>query len=88
MVKLINPEARDYPDEFIQTGISAIDHLNIFGSGQNCQYFLAYLLYKELAAQIACQATVLTLMKTSPWSLRPWGLPEEAEFFNDLRRVS
>ena len=27
----INPVARDYPDEFIQTGISAIDHLNTFG---------------------------------------------------------
>jgi V/A-type H+-transporting ATPase subunit B len=29
----LNPVARDYPDEFIQTGISAIDHLNTLSSG-------------------------------------------------------
>ena len=37
----INPVARDYPDEFIQTGISAIDHLNTWFGGKNCQYSLA-----------------------------------------------
>ena len=36
----INPVSRDYPDEFIQTGISAIDHLNTLVRGQNYQYSL------------------------------------------------
>ena len=50
----------DYPDEFIQTGISAIDHLNTLVRGQNSQYSQVLVFpHKELAAQIARQATVL-----------------------------
>ena len=56
----INPVARDYPDEFIQTGISAIDHLNTLVRGQKLPVFSGSgLPHKELAAQIARQATVL-----------------------------
>jgi len=55
----INPMARDYPDEFIQTGISTIDHLNTLVRGQKLPVFSgAGLPHKELAAQIARQATV------------------------------
>lgn len=44
--EVINPVARDYPDEFIQTGISAIDHLNTLVRGQKLPVFqhLAYLI--------------------------------------------
>ena len=56
----INPVSRDYPDEFIQTGISAIDHLNTLVRGQKLPVFSGSgLPHKELAAQIARQATVL-----------------------------
>lgn len=56
----INPIARDYPDEFIQTGISAIDHLNTLVRGQKLPLFSAAgLPHQELAAQIARQAKVL-----------------------------
>ena len=37
--EVINPVARDYPDEFIQTGISAIDHLNTLVRGQKLPVF-------------------------------------------------
>ena len=58
--EVINPVARDYPDEFIQTGISAIDHLNTLVRGQKLPVFSGSgLPHKELAAQIARQATVL-----------------------------
>ena len=39
--EVINPVARDYPDEFIQTGISAIDHLNTLVRGQKLPVFSA-----------------------------------------------
>ncbi|AMB92798.1 V-type ATP synthase subunit B [Aerococcus christensenii] len=56
----INPMAREYPDEFIQTGISTIDHMNSLVRGQKLPIFSgAGLPHKELAAQIARQATVL-----------------------------
>ncbi|NLM84146.1 MAG: V-type ATP synthase subunit B [Clostridiales bacterium] len=56
----INPIARDYPNEFIQTGISAIDHLNTLVRGQKLPIFsVAGLPHQELAAQIARQARVL-----------------------------
>ena len=41
--EVINPVARDYPDEFIQTGISAIDHLNTLVRGQNYLFFSIWL---------------------------------------------
>ncbi len=56
----INPYARDYPSEFIQTGISAIDGLNTLVRGQKLPIFSGSgLPHAELAAQIARQAKVL-----------------------------
>jgi V/A-type H+-transporting ATPase subunit B len=56
----INPAARDYPSEFIQTGISAIDGLNTLVRGQKLPVFSASgLPHSRLAAQIARQAKVL-----------------------------
>ncbi len=55
----INPYARVYPEEFIQTGISAIDGLNTLVRGQKLPIFSGFgLPHSELAAQIARQATV------------------------------
>ena len=56
----INPVSRDYPSEFIQTGISAIDGLNTLVRGQKLPVFSASgLPHAQLAAQIARQAKVL-----------------------------
>jgi V/A-type H+-transporting ATPase subunit B len=56
----INPEARAYPVEFIQTGISAIDGLNTLSRGQKLPIFSGSgLPHIQLAAQIARQAKVL-----------------------------
>ena len=56
----INPVARDYPNEFIQTGISAIDGLNTLVRGQKLPVFsMSGLPHAELAAQIARQAKVI-----------------------------
>ncbi|MRJ46233.1 V-type ATP synthase subunit B [Fundicoccus ignavus] len=58
--KAINPIAREYPDEFIQTGISSIDHLNTLVRGQKLPVFSSSgLPHQQLAAQIARQAAVL-----------------------------
>ncbi len=55
----MNPAARSYPEEFIQTGISAIDGLNTLVRGQKLPIFSASgLPHANLAAQIARQATV------------------------------
>ena len=55
----MNPAARNYPQEFIQTGISAIDGLNTLVRGQKLQIFSASgLPHNNLAAQIARQARV------------------------------
>jgi len=56
----INPAARDYPNQFIQTGVSAIDGLNTLVRGQKLPVFSGSgLPHANLAAQIARQATVL-----------------------------
>jgi len=56
----INPYSREYPQEFIQTGISTIDGLNTLVRGQKLPIFSgAGLPHNELAAQIARQAKVL-----------------------------
>ncbi len=56
----INPFARNYPDEFIQTGISSIDGLNTLVRGQKLPVFSgAGLPHNRIAAQIARQAAVL-----------------------------
>ena len=56
----INPYARDYPVEFIQTGISAIDGLNTLVRGQKLPIFSGSgLPHSKVAAQIARQARIL-----------------------------
>ena len=55
----MNPAARTYPQEFIQTGVSAIDGLNTLVRGQKLPIFSASgLPHAQLAAQIARQAKV------------------------------
>ena len=55
----INPASRQYPNEFIQTGVSAIDGLNTLVRGQKLPIFSASgLPHANLAAQIARQAKV------------------------------
>lgn len=86
----INPVARDFPDEFIQTGISAIDHLNTLVRGQKLPVFSGSgLPHQELAAQIARQATVLNSDENFAVVFAAMGTTfEEAEFFvNDLRKT-
>ena len=79
----INPTARDYPNEFIQTGISTIDGMNTLVRGQKLPIFSgAGLPHNELAAQIARQATVLG--SEEPFSVIFAGMGithEEANFF-------
>ena len=56
----MNPAARDYPNEFIQTGVSTIDGLNTLVRGQKLPIFSGSgLPHNVLAAQIARQAKVL-----------------------------
>ncbi len=55
----INPYARNFPNDFIQTGISTIDGLNTLVRGQKLPIFSASgLPHSEFAAQIARQAKV------------------------------
>jgi len=55
----INPYAREYPEEFIQTGVSAIDGMNTLVRGQKLPIFSGSgLPHNELALQIARQASV------------------------------
>ena len=84
----INPMARDYPDEFIQTGISTIDHLNTLVRGQKLPVFSgAGLPHKELAAQIARQATVLNSDEPFAVVFAAMGITyDEAEYFMDSFR--
>lgn len=84
----INPAARDYPDEFIQTGISAIDGLNTLVRGQKLPVFSASgLPHAALAAQIARQAKVLGADSKFAVVFAAIGITyEEADFFiSDFR---
>lgn len=86
----INPAARDYPDEFIQTGVSAIDGLNTLVRGQKLPVFSASgLPHADLAAQIARQAKVLGADSKFAVVFAAIGITyEEADFFiNDFRRT-
>ncbi len=86
----INPIARDYPDEFIQTGISTIDHLNTLVRGQKLPVFSGSgLPHKELAAQIARQASVTNVDEKFAVVFAAIGITfEEAEFFmNDFKKT-
>ncbi len=86
----INPAARDYPDEFIQTGISAIDGLNTLVRGQKLPVFSASgLPHANLAAQIARQAKVLGGDSKFAVVFAAMGITyEEADFFiSDFRKT-
>ncbi|HIV02317.1 MAG TPA: V-type ATP synthase subunit B [Candidatus Aphodoplasma excrementigallinarum] len=79
----INPAARDYPDEFIQTGVSAIDGLNTLVRGQKLPIFSGSgLPHANLAAQIARQAKVLGDASNFAVVFAAVGITfEEADFF-------
>lgn len=81
----INPVSRDYPSEFIQTGISAIDGLNTLVRGQKLPIFSGSgLPHAELAAQIARQARVLGSGEKFAVVFAAMGITfEEAQFFID-----
>jgi V/A-type H+-transporting ATPase subunit B len=79
----INPTARAYPNEFIQTGISTIDGMNTLVRGQKLPIFSGSgLPHNELAAQIARQATVLGSEEPFSVIFAAMGIThEEANFF-------
>lgn len=79
----INPYARDYPAEFIQTGISSIDGLNTLVRGQKLPIFSGSgLPHAELAAQIARQAKVLGAEEKFAVVFAAMGITfEEANYF-------
>ena len=81
----INPVARDYPSEFIQTGVSAIDGLNTLVRGQKLPVFSGSgLPHAYLAAQIARQAKVLNSDSKFAVVFAAIGITfEEAQFFVD-----
>ncbi|WP_291584335.1 V-type ATP synthase subunit B [Clostridium sp. UBA6640] len=81
----INPVARNFPSEFIQTGISAIDGLNTLVRGQKLPVFSGSgLPHAQLAAQIARQAKVLNSDSKFAVVFAAIGITfEEAEFFVD-----
>lgn len=86
----MNPYARDYPNEFIQTGISTIDLLNTLVRGQKLPLFSASgLPHSRLAAQIARQASVLKTGEKFAVIFAAMGITfEESEFFiADFRRT-
>ena len=79
----INPVARSYPQEFIETGISAIDGLNTLVRGQKLPIFSASgLPHSQLAAQIARQAKVRGTNEPFAVVFAAMGITfEEANFF-------
>ncbi|EFD05680.1 MAG: V-type ATP synthase subunit B [Peptostreptococcus sp.] len=81
----INPVARDYPSEFIQTGVSAIDGLNTLVRGQKLPIFSGSgLPHANLAAQIARQAKVLGTDDKFAVVFGAIGITfEEAQYFID-----
>ena len=84
----INPYARDYPSEFIQTGVSVIDGLNTLVRGQKLPIFSGNgLPHNQLAAQIARQATVPGSREKFAVVFAAMGITfEESQFFmNDFR---
>ena len=86
----INPYNRDYPSEFIQTGISSIDLMNPLVRGQKLPIFSASgLPHNRVAAQIARQARILTAEESFAIVFAAMGITfEEAEFFiDDFRRT-
>ncbi len=85
----MNPAAREYPSEFIQTGVSAIDGLNTLVRGQKLPIFSGSgLPHANLAAQIARQAKVRGANSKFAVVFAAVGITyEEAEFFmTDFRK--
>jgi V/A-type H+-transporting ATPase subunit B len=86
----INPQARDYPSEFIQTGLSSIDGMNPLVRGQKLPLFSGSgLPHPRIAAQIARQATVLGKEEKFAVVFGAMGITfEEANFFiEDFRNT-
>jgi V/A-type H+-transporting ATPase subunit B len=86
----INPFSRDYPNEFIQTGISTIDGLNPLVRGQKLPIFSGSgLPHNNVAAQLARQAAVLGAAESFAVVFAAMGITfEEAQFFiNDFNRT-
>ena len=86
----INPVKRRYPNEFVQTGISTIDHLNTLVRGQKLPIFSGSgLPHQELAAQIARQANVVNSDEKFAVVFAAIGVTyEEADFFiNDFTKT-
>jgi V/A-type H+-transporting ATPase subunit B len=86
----MNPSARNYPSEFIQTGISSIDGLNTLVRGQKLPIFSGNgLPHAKLAAQIARQARVLKSDAKFAVVFAAIGITfEEADFFiSDFKRT-
>ena len=86
----MNPAARNYPDEFIQTGVSSIDGLNTLVRGQKLPIFSGSgLPHAQLAAQIARQARVLDDSSNFAVVFAAIGITfEESEFFvQEFRRT-
>lgn len=84
----MNPAARNYPSEFIQTGVSAIDGLNTLVRGQKLPIFSASgLPHSDLAVQIARQAKVRGTDSKFAVVFAAMGITfEEADFFiNDFK---
>lgn len=79
----MNPAARNYPQEFIQTGVSAIDGLNTLVRGQKLPIFSASgLPHANLAAQIARQAKVRGTTEPFAVVFAAMGITfEESNFF-------
>ncbi|MDD4496376.1 MAG: V-type ATP synthase subunit B, partial [Eubacteriales bacterium] len=86
----MNPAARNYPQEFIQTGVSAIDGLNTLVRGQKLPIFSASgLPHAELAAQIARQAQVRGTKEQFAVVFAALGITfEEANFFTESFRAT
>ena len=84
----MNPAARSYPEEFIQTGVSAIDGLNTLVRGQKLPIFSASgLPHANLAAQIARQAKVRGTSEPFAVVFAAMGITfEEANFFMESFR--
>ena len=86
----MNPAARDYPNEFIQTGVSTIDGLNTLVRGQKLPIFSGSgLPHAQLAAQIARQAKVLGDESNFAVVFAAIGITfEESEYFvNEFKRT-
>lgn len=86
----MNPYSRDYPSEFIQTGISTIDGMNPLVRGQKLPIFSGSgMPHNRMAAQIARQATVISGHSDFAVVFAAMGITfEEATFFmEDFRKT-